>query len=157
MKTDNESALGEPEPQQPVQESAAKMSFELHSAARLMRRDFDRRAGAHGLSRSRWQVLWQLARDQGVKQAELAERMDVAPISLARQLDKLQDEGLIERRQDPSDRRCFRIFLTESATPALQVLGDLALKTRARALTGFSAEEIQLLQTLLGRLRLNLT
>lgn len=142
---------------QVLSEAGAKMSFELHSAARLLRRDFDRRAKAHDLSRSRWQVLWHLAREQGQKQAELAERMDVAPISLARQLDKLQEEGLVERRSDPSDRRCFRIYLTDNAAPALQVLHELAQQTRERALAGFSAGEVQLLQGLLGRLRKNLT
>ncbi|WP_237066900.1 MarR family winged helix-turn-helix transcriptional regulator [Microbulbifer guangxiensis] len=144
------------QPEQPVYESAAAMSFELHSAAHLLRRNFDRLAKAHGLSRSRWQVLWHLAREQGQKQAELAERMDVAPISLARQLDKLQEEGLVERRQDPADRRCFRIYLTEAAKPALEVLRGLAKETRARALEGFSLAEVEQLQGLLGRLRENL-
>ena len=148
---------GSPAAEPLAPEVAAEMSFELHSAARLLRRDFDRRAKAHGLSRSRWQVLWHLAREQGQKQAELAERMDVAPISLARQLDKLQEEGLVERRSDPSDRRCFRIYLTDTAAPALKVLQELAQQTRERAMAGFAAGEVQLLQGLLGRLRQNLT
>lgn len=141
----------------PAKDSAAQMSFELHSAARLLRRNFDRRAKAHGLSRSRWQVLWHLAREQGQKQAELAERMDVAPISLARQLDNLQQEGLVERRPDPGDRRCFRIYLTDAAEPALEVLRGLAQQTRSQALAGFSMVEVGQLQGLLERLRENLT
>ncbi|MFC6633131.1 MarR family winged helix-turn-helix transcriptional regulator [Microbulbifer taiwanensis] len=140
-----------------TKDNAAQMSFELHSAARLLRRNFDRRAKAHGLSRSRWQVLWHLAREQGQKQAELAERMDVAPISLARQLDNLQQDGLVERRPDPGDRRCFRIYLTDAAEPALDVLRGLALQTRTQALAGFSMEEVGQLQGLLERLRENLT
>ena len=157
MAAQDNSTLESPVAGSPAPEVAAEMSFELHSAARLLRRDFDRRAKAHGLSRSRWQVLWHLAREQGQKQAELAERMDVAPISLARQLDKLQEEGLVERRSDPSDRRCFRIYLTDTAAPALQVLQELAQQTRERAMAGFAAGEVQLLQGLLGRLRQNLT
>ncbi|AMX03357.1 MarR family winged helix-turn-helix transcriptional regulator [Microbulbifer thermotolerans] len=137
--------------------SAAEMSIELHSAARLLRRNFDRRAKAHGLSRSRWQVLWHLSREEGQKQAELAERMDVAPISLTRQLDNLQREGLVERRPDPEDRRCFRIYLTEAAQPALELLRGLAQQTRAQALAGFSAAEVRQLHGLLARLRENLT
>ncbi|SEA08025.1 MarR family winged helix-turn-helix transcriptional regulator [Microbulbifer marinus] len=138
-------------------DGAAQMSFELHSAARLLRRNFDRRAKAHGLSRSRWQVLWHLAKEEGQKQAELAERMDVAPISLARQVDKLQEEGLVERRADPGDRRCFRIYLTPAAEPALETLRGLAQQTRIQALAGFSATEVYQLQGLLERLRENLT
>lgn len=134
-----------------------QFSFELHVAARLLRRNFDRRAKAHGLSRSRWQVLWNLAREEGLKQAELAERMDVAPISLARQIDKLEQEGLVERRRDASDRRCFRIYLGPAAEPALGLLRQLAEETRAEALAGFSTEDVQALQDLLSRLRANLT
>lgn len=140
-----------------AKDTATQMSFELYSAARLLRRNFDRRAKQHGLSRSRWQVLWHLAKEEGLKQAELAERMEVAPISLARQVDNLEQEGLVERRQDPEDRRCFRIYLTGAAQPALNVLHGLAGKTRAQALDGFSLDEVDQLRGLLGRLRENLT
>ncbi|MBP6682092.1 MAG: MarR family transcriptional regulator [Halioglobus sp.] len=139
------------------QDSAARLSFELHSVARLLRRNFDRRAREHELSRARWQVLWLLDREQGLKQAELAERLDVAPISLARQLDKLEQEGLVERRRDAGDRRCFRIHLNSSAQPALRALRALAEETRAEALAGLSRAEIELLHGLLSRIRLNLS
>jgi DNA-binding MarR family transcriptional regulator len=138
------------------QDTAARLSFELHGTARLMRRNFDRRAREHDLSRARWQVLWLLAREEGLKQAELAERLDLAPISLGRQLDKLEQEGLVERRHDASDRRCFRIYLTEAAQPALQTLETLAEATRAEALAGLSSAEITQLHQLLCRVRANL-
>lgn len=139
------------------QETAARLSFELHGAARLLRRNFDRRAREHGLSRSRWQVLWHLAQKQGVKQTELAERLDVAPISLARQLDNLEQEDLVERRRDDRDRRCFRIYLTAAAAPALQVLQTLAEETRAEALVGLSNDQVMQLHDLLSRIRENLS
>ncbi len=133
-----------------------QMSFELHSVARLMRRNFDRRAKAHGLSRSRWQVLWVLSREEGLKQTELADRLDVAPISLARQLDILEKDGLVQRRRDEQDRRCFRIYLTRDAEPALTILQDLAQQTRQESLEGFSEADVLQLQQLLSRIRDNL-
>ncbi|WP_226642395.1 MarR family winged helix-turn-helix transcriptional regulator [Microbulbifer variabilis] len=137
-------------------DSATEMSFALHSAARLLRRNFDRRARDHGLSDARWQVLWHLTREQGLKQTALAGRLEMAPISLARLLDKLQGEGLVERRPDPQDRRCFKIYPTDQVQPAMALLGDLAEETRNHALDGFTAAEIGQLQALLGRLRKNL-
>ncbi|RLQ21437.1 MarR family transcriptional regulator [Seongchinamella sediminis] len=122
-----------------------------------MKRNFDRRAKTLGLTRARWQVLWHLNREQGLKQATLAERMDVAPISLTRQIDLLEAEKLVERRRDDSDRRCFRIYLTPEAEPALAQLRGMADLTRAEALAGFSQEEEQLLQDLLSRMRANLS
>lgn len=138
-------------------DSAAQLGFELHTAARLLKRNFDRRAKSHGLTRARWQVLWILNKEQGMKQAELAERMDVAPISLARQIDLLQAEGLVERRQDPQDRRCYRIFLTDAAAPVLDTLRGLAVEARAQALAGITAEEQRQLMHLLSRVRENLS
>ncbi len=139
------------------QDTAARLSFELHGAARLWRRNFDRRAREHDLSRARWQVLWLLSRNEGQKQAELAEHLDVAPISLGRQLDNLENEGLVERRRDAGDRRCFRIYLTETAQPALKLLKGLSEQARSEALAGLSAAEIEQLHNLLSRIRANLS
>ena len=139
------------------QDTAARISFELHGAARLWRRNFDRRAREHDLSRARWQVLWLLNREEGLKQTELADRLDVAPISLGRQLDNLEQEGLVERRRDAGDRRCFRIYLTDAAQPALKVLKTLSEKSRAEALAGLTQTEIVQLQKLLGRIMQNLS
>lgn len=138
-------------------EKAARLSFELHGAARLLRRNFDRRAKEHDLTRARWQVLWLLSREEGLKQAELADRLDVAPISLGRQLDNLEQEGLVERRKDSQDRRCFRIYLTAAAQPALAVLKALAEQTRAEAFAGLSKNEVGQLHDLLSRIRVNLS
>ena len=69
------------------------VGLNVHDVARMIRRDFDRRAREQGLTRARWQVLWHLARHEGVHQAALAEILDVAPISLTRQLERLEQEG----------------------------------------------------------------
>ncbi|MFD1217186.1 MULTISPECIES: MarR family winged helix-turn-helix transcriptional regulator [Microbulbifer] len=138
-------------------DTEAQLGFELHTAARLLKRNFDRRAKAHGMTRSRWQVLWMLNKEQGLKQAEIAERMDVAPITLARQIDQLEQEGLVERRPDPQDRRCFRVFLTPAAEPVLVILRGLAGEVRDEALAGISAEELEQLTNLLSRIRENLS
>lgn len=133
------------------------VGFSLHDVARLMKRDFDRRAREQGLTRARWQVLWNLARREGIHQAALAELLSVAPISLTRQLDRLEEEGLVERRPDPADRRRFRLYLTDRAQPALDSLRKLAEQTRRRALAGLSREEVEALQRMLNAMRDNLS
>lgn len=135
----------------------SRFGFNLSDAARLLRRDFDRRARDLGLSRSRWQLLWKLSKNEGIKQAALAELLDVAPISLTRQLDRLQEEGLVERRADASDRRCYHLYLLPKARPLLQQMEALALETRAVALSGFSEAEVQQLVDALLRVRNNLS
>ena len=132
------------------------VGLSVHDVARMIRRDFDRRAREEGLTRARWQVLWHLARHQGVHQAALAEILDVAPISLTRQLERLEQEGLVERRPDPSDRRRRRLYLTEAATPALERLRELAALTRERALGGLSNEQNETFKEVLETMRGNL-
>lgn len=132
------------------------VGLSVHDVARMIRRDFDRRAREEGLTRARWQVLWHLARHQGVHQAALAEILDVAPISLTRQLERLEQEGLVERRPDPSDRRRRRLYLTDAATPALERLRELAALTRERALGGLSNEQIETFKEVLETMRGNL-
>lgn len=132
------------------------VGLSVHDVARMIRRDFDRRAREKGLTRSRWQVLWHLARHEGVHQAALAEIMNVAPISLARQLERLEQEGLVARRPDPADRRRRRLYLTEAATPALQRLRELAAQTRERAFRGLNNEQIDMFREVLATMRANL-
>ena len=76
----------------------------VHDVARLLRYNFDSRATNLGLTRSRWSVLSSLSRNDGIQQQELAKLMDIKPITLTRHLDRLQTDGLIERRNDPKDR-----------------------------------------------------
>lgn len=133
------------------------LGFLLYDAARLMRRDFDRRARSLGLSRAQWSVLAHLARKEGVKQAELAEVLDVQPITLARQIDRLERSGLVCRRPDPEDRRVRRLYLSALAEPILTQLRALGRETRAEALRGLSQEQRRSLTQILARIRDNLS
>ena len=89
-----------------------ELVFQLVETSRLLRTHVEQRARQHGTTRAQWGVMSRLRRQEGLKQAALAEQMDLQPISLARLLDRLQSQNLIERREDPSDRRAYRLFLT---------------------------------------------
>jgi len=139
-----------------VEDVERDFGFVLYDAARLMRRDFDRRARTLGLGRAQWSVLAHLARCEGAKQAELADVLDVLPITLGRQIDRLEQGGWIVRRPDPKDRRVRRLYLTEAARPILDELRSLAAETRARTLAGLDPSERLTLMNLLSRVRENL-
>ena len=98
---------------------ARELGFALHDAARLLRTYADQRARELGTTRAQWAVLSRLQRCEGVKQNELAEALDLAPITLGRLIDKLAAAGLVERRDDAADRRANRLYLTEKAAPTL--------------------------------------
>ena len=89
-----------------------ELVFQLVEPSRLLRTYVEQRARQHGTTRAQWGVMSRLRRQEGLNQAALAEQMDLQPISLARLLDRLQSQNLIERREDPADRRAYRLFLT---------------------------------------------
>ena len=130
--------------------------FLLYDSARLLRRDFDRRARAIGLTRAQWSVLSHLNRYEGVNQAALADLMEIQPITLVRLLDRLEEAGWIIRAADPKDRRSRVPLLTDKARPVIDRLQALATQTRELALTGVGDEDRERLLDALQRIRANL-
>jgi MarR family transcriptional regulator for hemolysin len=126
------------------------LGFLVHDVARLLRKNFEQRAGNLGLTRSQWQAIAYLSKNEGINQAGLAEMLGIEPITLVRILDRLAQRGLIERRRHPCDRRTWLLFLKEAARPLLLAMQPLGDATRAAALSGVSDEDrAQLLKTLI--------
>ena len=115
--------------------------FLLNDVARLMRTAYDRRIRKLGLTRAQWWVLTHLYRSNGVSQTELAETLEIEKPTLGRLLDRLEAKGWVRREHDASDRRVWRVHLTEEVEPALRTMRKIAAELRRDALTGISAAE----------------
>lgn len=113
-----------------------EIAFNLMDVARMLRTYADQRGRQLGISRAQWTVLVRLQRSEGLKQSELAEILDLQPISLTRLLDRLAENGLIERRPDPNDRRANRLYLMPAARPLLEQLAGLAQEMMTTVLQG---------------------
>ncbi|MBM3547791.1 MAG: MarR family transcriptional regulator [Alphaproteobacteria bacterium] len=140
-----------------MQPPERSFGFLLYDSARLLRRDFDRRARAIGLTRAQWSVLSHLVRYGGVNQAALADLMEIQPITLVRLLDRLEEAGWIVRMADPKDRRSRVPQLTDKARPVLDRMQALAAETRELALTGIEGETRERLLDALQIIRGNLS
>ena len=103
--------------------------FTLGELQRLVRAYADKQAARYGITRAQWAVLAKVERTEGLKQTELAEQMEMQPITLTRLIDKLCDNGWIERRNDDTDRRVNRLYLTQGRAPAARQIGRAALRT----------------------------
>lgn len=134
----------------------ADFLFALMEAQRLLRLYADRQAVRYGLTRAQWAVLAKLERTEGLKQAEVADLMDLQPITLTRLIDKLCDSGLIERRGDTTDRRVNRLYLMPAARPLLKKLAVLRSEIVAVALDGLDGPEAERLVTQLVTVKNNL-
>src|SRR5271170_7489882 len=119
-----------------------EFAFSLNDVARMLRTFADQQANRFGITRAQWVVLVRLDRFEGLKQSEVAEMLDLQPITLTRLLDRLCAAGLIERRSDPNDRRAKRLFLTAAARPMLEQLGALGEDMMTTALAGVSRETV---------------
>lgn len=129
----------------------------LAQVARLMRRNFDERARAIGVTRPQWQVISLLRRHEGINQGGLAEMLEVEPITLGRMIDRLQDADLVQRRPDPADRRAWRLHLTEKGNGLIALLQPHALDTLEQLLEGIGEEDRDRLMDMLSRMLGNLS
>jgi DNA-binding MarR family transcriptional regulator len=132
------------------------MGFVLNDVARLLRRNFNRCVQDLGLTQAQWQALAHIARKQGMKQSQLAEILEVQPISVARLIDRMEAAGWVERRPDASDRRAINLYLTDKSDPILNKMRKHATEVRARALAGIPVKEQQLMMEKLLLMRENL-
>jgi DNA-binding MarR family transcriptional regulator len=124
--------------------------FLVNDVARLFGRRFDHNGRRLGLTRAQCRTLGYIARNEGINQAGLADLLENRPMTLVRQIDRMEEAGWIERRPDPADRRARRLFLTAKARPILgRIL--IANETRDEALAPVEAGEAgQLIDLLKG-------
>ena len=134
----------------------SNFAYEVAKTAHALRRAFDRRAASVGVTRAQWRVLAWLGREDGIRQVDLAEGLDVEPITLCRMIDRLAEAELVERRRDEDDRRAWRIHLTPAAVPVIEHLRGLAAEFLDEALEGVSEPDQALVRQVLERVRTNL-
>ena len=114
------------------------------------------RADGISLTPSQWRVIAHLNKCDGPTQSELAERLLMEKAPLGTQLDKLEQNGLIERRADERDRRVRRVYMTPAAAPLLPIIEQQALQLRQQCVDGLTPDEVEALTGLLDRVQANL-
>jgi MarR family transcriptional regulator for hemolysin len=140
----------------PAQPIKREFAFTIMDVARLLKTYADQRARQFGISRAQWAVLIRIDRNEGLKQSELADILDLQPITLTRLLDRLADNGLIERRADPNDRRANRLYLMPAAKPLLDRLTILGGDMMETVLDGLTSTSIERMLKELGAVKDNL-
>lgn len=136
---------------------ADSLGFLVSDVTRLMRREFKTRLEGSLLTFAQARALVYVARNEGIRQVDLAELLEVQPMTLARLVDQLATVGLVERRADPVDRRAYRIHLTPAARPQLAAIDQVVVAVRKDALRGLTKDETAALSLALIRMRDNLT
>ena len=130
--------------------------FLLKDIQRMYVRLFEQRVPQLGINFTQAKVLVLLSRNEGATQVKLAEVSETEPMTLVRVLDRMERDGWIERRADPTDRRAYRLYLKPASTPVLEEVLRIGEKIRAESLAGLSAEQREQLMEMLERVRDNL-
>ena len=127
----------------------------LYDVARSMRRRFERRARQCGLPITRQQAraLLRIARNEGLSQSAVATLLDIEPIALVRLLDRLHEEGLVERRPHPTDRRVRTLWLTPLAWSVVDRVLAINAEVREEACAGMSPAARAMLMRALGQMK----
>jgi MarR family transcriptional regulator, transcriptional regulator for hemolysin len=130
--------------------------FLINDVGRLLRTYADQKARQFGMTRAQWAVLLKLERYEGANQSDLAEYLEIQPITLTRLVDRLCDSGLIERRPDPADRRAKLLYLTPAARPLIEKISAEIEVLADEVLAGTDRQAVDAAMSQLGIARENL-
>jgi DNA-binding MarR family transcriptional regulator len=131
------------------------LPFEIGETAHVLRKAFDRLAVGLGVTRAQWKVLFRLTRTPGLRQVELADQLELEPITLCRIVDRLEEAGLVERTRDPDDRRAWRLHVTKEAQPLIEKLKKVGDELIRQAFAGIDPKDIEITRQVLARAREN--
>ncbi len=124
--------------------------------ARFRRITFDAMLKPHDMTMSQGWVLVHLLREDGLRQAELASRMEIATVTTSKLIDRLEARGFVERRADPEDRRSNRIYATEKAKALVKIMTKKVFDLDEIANAGISDVDLQTTLKVLHKMRGNL-
>lgn len=126
----------------------------LGEVSRCWRAKLDERLRPLGLSQSRWMVLLHLSkRGDGVVQKALAEWMGIEGPTLVRILDRMTEDGWIERRESPTDRRAKTVHLTQHSRSVIQKINAVATQLRSELLAGIPRGELETCMRVLQQIK----
>ncbi len=131
----------------------SKFGFLSYEISHCIRQRFNKAAEGIGLTHAQWRALVHLSNHENCRQIELAEILEIKPITLVRQIDLLEAAGLVRRNKDAEDRRAYRLELTPKAHAVMQAAWDIADGVEAQVLSALSAAEQETLTTLLERIK----
>jgi MarR family transcriptional regulator for hemolysin len=133
------------------------LALKLSVIARQLRLSFDQTVERSGLTRAKWTLIAAIAGNPGATQRVIAQALEVSEITVGRLIDRLCDEGYLKRRENPNDRRAYRVYLAAAAQPVLDKLDEVAKSHEAEMFAGFETEDLEKLDASLEAIARNLS
>jgi MarR family transcriptional regulator, transcriptional regulator for hemolysin len=131
----------------------SKFGFLSYEISHIIRQRFNKEAENIGLTHAQWRALVHLSNNENCRQIDLAEILEIKPITLVRQIDLLEESGLVRRNKDSEDRRAYRLELMPKAHAVMQELWDIADAVEAEVLKTLTQQEQEQMTALLERIK----
>lgn len=128
----------------------------LTKVSRKIRTAFNQQVTAHGLTYPRARALFRLAKKQNMTQSELACELELEQATMVRLLDRMEENGLIERRPDPKDRRVKLLFLTVHGEEQADLVRSIADHMRDQIFHDIDPDQVQIAMALFERITANI-
>lgn len=141
----------------PTDNIQRSISLKLIVLARQLRIGFDHEVARIGVTRAQWTLIAAVSRNPGATQRTIAAALEVTEVTAGRLIDRLCDDGYLERRENPSDRRGYRVYLTCAAQPVLDQLSAIAQIQENELFQGFDEQDLTRMEILLDMLYQNLS
>jgi len=135
----------------------SKFGFLSYEISHIIRQRFNKEAENIGLTHNQWRALVHLSNNENCRQIDLAEILEIKPITLVRQIDLLEESGLVRRNKDSEDRRAYRLELMPKAHAVMQELWDIADAVEAEVLKTLTQQEREQMTALLERIRTSMS
>lgn len=131
----------------------SKFGFLSYEISHVIQQRFNKEAEALGFTHGQWRVLAYLSENENCRQIDLAAALEIKPITLVRQIDLLEQMGLVVRKKDHEDRRAHRLQLTDYAKSLLNQLWERADSIEAHLLNVLTQQEQDQLLNWLQRIK----
>ena len=132
------------------------LGFLVADVSRLLRNTFQIRLGTGNLTFMQARALVYISCHEGVRQNQLAELLEIQPITLVHIIDQLEARRLVKRTTDTRDRRAKLLFLTPAAQPALDAIAAVVASIGDDAMSGLNNTQAEQAIATLHRIRANL-
>jgi len=134
----------------------SKFGFLSYEISHIIRQRFNKNAESFGITHAQWRALVHLSENKNCRQVDLAEILEVKPITLARQIDLLETAGLVRRNKDRDDRRAYRLELMPKALPIMAALWQITDAIEDEILAILSTEDKSVLINQMEHIKNNL-
>ncbi|MCH7743005.1 MAG: MarR family transcriptional regulator [Proteobacteria bacterium] len=138
-----------------MEEMDSNFGFLVHDVARQLTSVLDKRLRPYGLTRSHWRAVVYIWRTPGISQTELSEILDISRMGITGLIDRMENKGLVSRRDDVKDRRVKRIYLTESTNGLIPIITKVGRENIADFLAGIDETDREVLINLLLKVKEN--